>query len=455
MFGFLLLRVFAVLLLVAVNAFFVAAEFALVQLRPARIQQLIEAGRTGARTALRLHDHLDTVLAAVQLGITLANLALGFIGEPAIASWIVGLLGHTPAKPVIAHAIAIGLSFILITYVTVILGEIVPKALALQRGERVALAVAAPMDIFIRVASPFLKIIRRSASSVLKIFGIRNLAEGHPHSTEELKNMVTGAHRLGVMPEYQEEMVLRSLDLSNISVREIMTPRNRIFALPANMTLRDALTPVVEEQHSRVPVYDPVRGHEYIIGLLYSKDVSRWSRLRLTYAGSEDWAARLDRMQIRDIMRAVLVVPETKPITDLLQEFKKSRRHLAVVVDEFGSTAGVVTVEDTLEQLVGEIEDEFDITPQPLTAGSSMVLDGATTVRDLETLYQISLPRDEGFETLAGFVLAKLQRLPGAGDHVEDHGRRFTVEQMDGMRISKVKIDTEQPAEAEVQSGNV
>ena len=160
-------------------------------------------------------------------------------------------------------------------------------------------------------------------------------------------------------------------------------------------------------------------------------------------------------MQIRDIMRAVLVVPETKPITDLLQEFKKSRRHLAVVVDEFGSTAGVVTVEDTLEQLVGEIEDEFDITPQPLTAGSSMVLDGATTIRDLETLYQISLPKDEGFETLAGFVLAKLQRLPGMGDHVEDHGRRYTVEQMEGMRIAKVKIETEQPAEAEVQSGNV
>src|SRR6185369_14253089 len=145
MFGFLLLRVFAVLLLVAVNAFFVAAEFALVQLRPVRIQQLIEAGRTGARTALRLHDHLDSVLAAVQLGITLANLALGFIGEPAIASWIMGLLSHTPAKPVLAHAVAIALSFILITYVTVILGEIVPKALALQRGERVALAVAAPM----------------------------------------------------------------------------------------------------------------------------------------------------------------------------------------------------------------------------------------------------------------------------------------------------------------------
>jgi putative hemolysin len=442
MVGSLLLRVFAVLLLVAVNAFFVAAEFALVQLRPARIQQLIEAGRTGARTALRLHQHLDTVLAAVQLGITLANLALGFIGEPAVASLFQGLLGHTPIGVTASHAIAIAIAFFLITYVTVILGEILPKALALQRGERVALAVAGPMDFFIAVARPFLSVIRGSSGAVLKLFGIRNLSGGHAHSTEELKFMVTGAHRLGLMPEYQEEVVLRAFDLSNISVREIMTPRTRIFSLPADMSLRDALTPVVEEQHSRVPVYDPVRGHEYIIGLLYSKDMSRWSRLRLTYSGSEDWSARLDRMKVRDIMRDVLVVPETKPIADLLIEFKKSRRHLAIVVDEFGSTAGVVTVEDVLEQIVGEIDDEFDIIPQPLTPGASMVIDGSVTVRDLETMYQIELPKDEGFETLAGFILAKLQRLPKKGDTVEHENRHYTVEEMDGLRIAKVKVET-------------
>ena len=444
MFGSLLLRVFAVLLLVAVNGFFVAAEFALVQLRPARIQQLIEAGRTGARTALRLHEHLDTVLAAVQLGITLANLALGFVGEPFIASVFQGWLGHTPIGTTASHVIAIALSFILITYITVILGEILPKALALQRGERVALAVSGPMEVFITLAGPFLKIMRTSAGSVLRVFGIRDITEGRANSTEELKFMVTGAHRLGLMPEYQEEMVLRALDLGNIYVREIMTPRTRIFSLPADLKLRDALTSVVEEQHSRVPVYDPIRGPEFIIGLLYSKDMSRWARLRLTYATNE-WSARLDRMAIRDIMRDVLVVPETKPITDLLMEFKKSRRHLAVVVDEFGSTAGVVTVEDVLEQVVGEIEDEFDITPQPLTAGAVMLLDGSATVRDLEQMYELKLPKDEGFETLAGFVIAKLQRLPQKGDTVEFDGRKFTVEEMDGLRVAKVKVETASP----------
>lgn len=444
MLGSLLLRVFAVVLLVAANAFFVAAEFALVGIRGTRIQQLIEQGRIGARTVLKLHSQLDNVLNAVQFGITLASLALGWIGEPAIAHILEPVLGRTPLGQAASHTIAIVIAFTIITYMHVILGEVVPKSLALQRSERVALAVAGPMDFFMTVARPFLYIMRTSANGVLRMFGIQNVAEGHPHSPEELKMIVSGAHRLGLMPEYQEEVVLRALELSNIIVREIMTPRNRIFSLPADMKLRDALTPVVEEQHSRVPVYDPIRGPEYIIGLLYSKDVSRWSRLRLTYATSDDWAARLDRMKINDIMRDVLVVPETKPINDLLLEFKNSRRHLAVVVDEFGSTAGVVTVEDVLEQIVGEIEDEFDITPQPLTPGASMVLDGATTVRDLETMYQVSLPKDQGFETLAGFMLTKLQRLPRKGECVEFDGRRFTVEEMDGMRIAKVRVETVQ-----------
>jgi len=448
MVGSLLLRVFAVVLLVAVNAFFVAAEYALVSLRMSRIQQLIEAGRTGARTVLKLHQNLDSVLAAVQLGITLVALTLGWIGEPAIGYLFETWLGLTPMGHVASHILAIALAFALITYFDVILGEIVPKAVSLQRGERVALAVAGPMDFFITLFRPFLKMIRVSAIFVLRAFGIKHVAEGKPHSPEEMKYIVAGAHRLGLMEESQEEMVIKALDLSNISVREIMTPRTRIFALPADLGLRDALTPVVEEQHSRVPVYDPIRGPEYIIGLLYSKDMSRWARLRLTYATNE-WSSRLDRMKIRDIMRDVLVVPETKAITELLEEFKHSRRHLAVVVDEFGSTAGVVTVEDVIEQVVGEIEDEFDVTPQPLTAGATMVLDGSVTIRDLDTMYELKLPKDEGFETLAGFMMAKLQRVPQKGDTVEFDGRKFSVEEMDGLRVGRVKIETvPAPAEA-------
>jgi len=227
-----------------------------------------------------------------------------------------------------------------------------------------------------------------------------------------------------------------------------MVPRPDIFSLPADHSLDEALTRVVEEQHSRVPVYDRQRGPEHIIGVLYSKDLTRWMRLRLVL--SHDTAERLALMEVRHLMRDVLVVPETKALPELLEEFKTRKRHLAVVVDEFGSTAGVVTVEDVLEQLVGEIEDEFDIARQPLPAGATtMLLDGSVPLRDLETQYQLKLPREEGYETIAGFVLAHLQRIPRGGESFEYEGRRYTAMEMDGRRIAKVKVEMAEGAVAD------
>jgi CBS domain containing-hemolysin-like protein len=208
---------------------------------------------------------------------------------------------------------------------------------------------------------------------------------------------------------------------------------------------------VVEEQHSRIPVYDPQSGPEHIIGVLYAKDLMRWTRLRLTASPSEPVAARIAAMKISQIMHDVLVVPETKALTELLEEFKDRKRHLAVVVDEFGSTAGVITVEDVLEQLVGEIEDEFDVPPpeQPVLQGKiALQLEGSAGIRDLESQYQMVLPRDGGFETLAGFVLARLQKVPRVGDGFDYEGHRFTVEEMEGHRIAKVRIEKLQTAAA-------
>jgi CBS domain containing-hemolysin-like protein len=447
MFTFVLLRMLAIMLLVAANAFFVAAEFALVSVRDTRILQLIEAKRIGARTVQRLHHRLDDVLNAVQFGITLASLALGWIGEPVLAHVIQAGLGRVPYASIYAHGLAIVLAFTAITYLHVILGEVVPKSVALQRAERVALAVAGPMDFFMRISQPFLYIMRMSARFVLRVFGTREMREAGVHSPEELKLIVTASRRFGLVPAFQEEMIHRALDLGNITVREIMTPRPDIFSLPSNMPLEEALTRVVEEQHSRVPVYDPQRGPEHIVGILYSKDLTRWMRLRYTSTGSA--AERTQRMTVAQIMRDVLVVPETKPIPDLLVEFQQRKRHLAVVVDEFGSTSGVVTVEDVLEQLVGELEDEFDIAPaSPLVPDSdALVLDGSTSIRDLEMHYKLSLPRDQGFETLAGFVLAQLQRLPSVGESFDYEGRHFTVVEMEGRRIARVKIEVTQPAQ--------
>lgn len=443
---FVVLRIAAVVLLVAANAFFVAAEFALVSIRETRLQQLIAAHRIGARTVQKLHQKLDDFIAAVQFGVTLSSLALGWIGEAAMARVLEPMFVRLPHSHIYAHAVSIAFAFILITYMHVILGEVVPKSLALQRTETVALAVAGPMDVFMTLAAPLLAVMTASSRLVLKAFGARQVREGGVHSPEELKLIVSASRRIGILEAPQEQMIHRALDMENVFVREVMVPRPDIFSLPGDMPLEEAFQRVTDEQHSRVPIYDPQRGPEHIIGVLYAKDLLRWLRYRLDRSPDGQLSNWSSDLKARHLMREVLVVPETKPLPDLLAEFKERKRHLAVVVDEFGSTAGVVTVEDILKLLVGEIEDEFDI-GEPVFApgGSSMVLNGAVNIRDLDSQHHIRLPRDEGFETLAGFVLAKLQRIPKSGDSFEFDGRRYTVLGMDGLRVDSVKIEILQP----------
>lgn len=452
MIAFVLLRVFLILLLVAANAFFAAAEFSLVSIRDTRIQQLIDARRIGARIVQRLHRNLDEVVNGVQLGVTIVSLTLGWVGEPILAQMMLGPVSDLPHASVYAHGIAIAVSFVLITCLHVILGELVPKSLALQRSEQVALAVAAPMDVFLTLTRPLLYVMSRAAGYVLRIFGSRSSGRGPVHSPDELKLIVTASRQLGQIPPFQEEMIHRALELDNITVREVMVPRPDIFSLSADLTLDEALSRVVEEQHSRIPVYDPQRGPEHIIGVLYAKDLMRWTRLRVTVNPVPAVASRIAAMKISRLMHDVLVVPETKVLTELLQEFKEHKRHLAVVVDEFGSTAGVITVEDILEQLVGEIEDEFDVPPpdQPMVEGKiALLLEGSFSIRDLETQYQLNLPRDSGFETLAGFVLARLQKIPSVGDGFDYDGHRYVVEEMEGHRIAKVRVEKLEPERAE------
>ena len=448
MIAYVLLRVFLLLLLVAANAFFAAAEFSLVSVRDTRIQQLIDARRIGARIVQKLHRNLDEVVNGVQLGVTIVSLTLGWVGEPLLAQMMLGPVQDLPHASVYAHGIAIVVSFVLITFLHVILGELVPKSLALQRAEQVALAVAAPMDVFLTLTRPLLFVMSRSAGWVLRMFGSRRIRQGPVHSPDELKLIVTASRQVGEIPLFQEEMIHKALELDNVTVREVMVPRPDIFSLPGDLTLSDALGRVVEEQHSRIPVYDPQRGPEHIIGVLYAKDLMRWTRLRLTATPDQPVAARVSAMRISQIMHDVLVVPETKVLTELLKEFRERKRHLAVVVDEFGSTAGVITVEDVLEQIVGEIEDEFDVAPvqQDLVEGKiAVVLEGSASIRDLESQYQLLLPRDSGFETLAGFILARLQKIPRQGESFDYEGHRYTVQELDGHRIAKVRIEKLEP----------
>src|ERR1700682_30621 len=452
MIAFVLLRVLLIHLLVAANAFFAAAEFSLGSVRDTRIQQLIASGRVGARIVQRLHQKLDEVVNGVQVGITMVSLTLGWIGEPMVARLVEGFqfVHKVPHAAVYAHSIAIAIAFSLITYLHVLLGELVPKTLALQRAEQIALAVAAPMEAFLTITRPFLFFMRKSGGLVLRLFGAQeSRRRGAVHSPDELKLIVTASRQFGQIPEFQEEMIHNAIELDGITVREGMVGRPDLFSLPASLNLDEALTRVIEGQHSRIPIYDPQRGPEHIVGVLYYKDLMRWVRLRLTNVGLPV-AQRISRMTIGQIVHDVLVVPETKVLAELLAEFKQRRRHLAVVVDEFGSTAGVVTVEDILEQLVGNIEDEFDVSPpEPsLEDESVLVLEGSVNIRDLEAQYGLALPRDTGFDTLAGFILARLQRIPSVAETFEFEGHRYTVEEMEGHRIAKVKIEKTESLES-------
>ncbi len=441
MLKWLLFRAVAIAVLILANGFFVAAEFAMVSIRETQVDQLIALNRSGARTVRRLQDHLDDFLPAVQLGVTLCSLALGWIGEPAIAPVLEPFFMRLPQGIFYAHLTAATLAFVAITYLHVLLGELVPKSLALRKVEEMALAVAGPMDLFITLTRPGVSVMNRSAASVLRLFNAPLIREGTAHSPEEIKLIATTTRRMGLLPEFQEALIHRAVEANDLSTREIMVPRQRIFSLPADTLIEDASARIVEEQHSRVPVYDPARGPEHIVGVAYSKDLSRLMHFRI--------ASRFPRAQspfgdltLGQIMRDVLFVPETKPVLDLLQEFKYRRRHLAVVVDEYGSTVGLVTVEDALEQLVGEMEDEFDVGPRLalMSGDDAFIFDGSVHLRDLETQMQWDLPRDGGVETLAGFVLTRLGKIPDEGDFLDYSGRRFTVVEMAGHRISKLRV---------------
>ncbi|HLJ79091.1 MAG TPA: hemolysin family protein [Acidobacteriaceae bacterium] len=457
MHGLPLVQFVAVGMLILVNAFFVAAEFALVSVRDTRIQQMAESGVPGAKSVRRLQRELDEFLPAVQLGVTLCSLALGWIGEPLAASIFLGWLQMLPSIPayalVYAHLAAVALSFAAITYFQVLVGELVPKSLALRRAEALAVAVAPTMLLFMAVARPAVRFLRNSAALVLRGFDVPLMERSAVHSPEELKLIATAARRMGILPRFQETIVHRALELNDVPIREIMTPRQKIFSVPSDMPIEQASETVIEHMHSRVPVYDEARGPEHIVGVVYSKDLARLIHFRPSAqktarpAGTDRVGAPIVppfvELRVSQVMHDVLVVPETKSVLDLIRDFQQRRRQMAIVVDEYGSTVGLVTAEDAIEQLTGELEDEFDDPARPAltTASGILVLDGGANLRDLETQMQWSLPREGGVETLAGFILTRLGKIPRGGESVDFGDRRLTVVEMEGRRISKVRVE--------------
>ncbi len=433
-------------LIVLVNGFFAASEVALLSVRESRLRQLAEQGQAGARVALNLLANPERLLSVTQVGVTLASLGLGWAGEDTMYHLMLrafgGLIGIVPAGVVYAGSFVIG--FLLITYVHVILGEVVPKNLSIERADQLASILAPALLVFYRLSAPFVVIIEGSAAALTRALGVHSHRRGGGHSAEELRLIVSSIRGSGHLPEAQEEMIHRVLDLEDLQVREIMVPRNGIVSVPEQATMDDVLHVMTSQQHSRLPVY---RGNpEQIIGILHYKDLlALWEERRAATR-----AGRTPRpFRIQALLRKHWIVPETKPVLQMLTEFRTGRSHMALVVDEFGTISGMLTVEDVLEQIVGEIADEFDDTTlRPPSDMEDIEIDGATSVRDLETQYDIELPDNSGFETVAGFILWRLGHIPAAGEKVEHNGRRFTVVSTERNRIARVRIEKIEPAEA-------
>jgi putative hemolysin len=439
------LRLIGVLALIGLNGFFAAAEFSLVAVRLSRVRQLIAQGNARARVVELLVGDLRRVVSGVQLGITLCSLAIGALGEASLAKFFQQIWPAIPGAhaALIAHALALTLAFALLSSLHVVVGELVPKTLSLARAERVALLIALPFHWFLQTFRWAIYLLDRVANGIIKGRGVTAPAShGVAHSTEELQIQIQQARERGLLAAGEEKFIVSAIELTQVQVREIMVPRPDMQTLPVESTLDEVMRAFATTQRSRIPVY---RGSEdHILGFVHIKDML-WVLLDRERRAVEHLPP--PAFDLRRVLREVLIVPETKPASELLPELRARHVGLAMVVDEFGSILGLVTLEDILEQVVGEIHDEFDVVEQPLRlADGAVVFDAALNVRDLDTQYNISLPEDPAYATVGGFVLDQLGFIPKGGESFEYASWRFTVVEMDGRRVARVKIQRVRPA---------
>jgi CBS domain containing-hemolysin-like protein len=435
-----LLRGLLLIGLIGLNAFFAATEYALLSVRRTRIEQLVREGNRRALFVQTLLADIGSLISGTQLGVTVVSLLMGWLGEGFIAAALQHLVGsglRAHASVVVVHSIAAAGAFVLITALLMVLGELVPKAVAYDHAEAVSMVVARPMLIFLRLSRHAVGALVGMANGVLGALGRSPLRGYGPlHTPEEVKLIVSSIRKHGLLREEQEDIIDTVFDLDRILVREIMVPWTRITCLPLIQDLRVLLDRIVKDQHSRLPIYEGSPDH--VVGILYTKDLLRVVSERLKTG--VPLAAPID---LRPILRQPMIVPESKPLSQVLEDARKHHSHLALVVDEFGTYVGLVTVEDVLEQLVGEIRDEYDQDEQAIAqvSGNVLLVDASVSLRELANDYEIVLPRGAGYETLAGFVLSLMGVIPKGGEIVVYEGRRFTVAEMDGRRVAKVRIE--------------
>jgi putative hemolysin len=412
------LRVVIILLLVLGNAVFVAAEYSLVTSRRTRLEELAKRGNRRARTALGMLDEPVRFISTVQVGITVCGILLGALGEPLLSDWFGDWL---------SRGVAFLVSFLVLTYLSVVLGELVPKSIALQRAERLAVWLAVPLDWLGRITYPLVWVLQKSANGIARLFGIQPAPAGMTmHTEEDIRLIVAQTEEI---EQAEEEMLYKVFDFADKEAHDVMVPRPEVVALSVELPPQEALAAVIDSPYTRYPVY---RGSlDDVIGILHVRDL---------FGALYDRG--IENVVIEGIVRPAYVVPETKDLASLLGEFRRQNQHLALVVDEYGAVQGIVTLEDLLEEIVGEIEDEYDLPDESVERidDQRIRIHGTFTIDDFNEQFGSGLPQED-YHTVAGFVFGELGRAPQPGDEVEHDGLRFEVIEVDGQRIERLEIE--------------
>ena len=415
-----LLRIVLVFLFVLGNAIFVAAEYALVTARRSRLEMRAEDGSLLAQTAVRLMDEPVRFIGTVQLAITVFGILIGAIGEPLLSNYF---------RPPLSHGLAFALAFLLLTYVTVVLGELVPKAISLQRAEVLAQALALPLHWFARLTYPLVWVLQSSANVVARAFGVEPAPAGILlHSREDIRRTVAEAEDTGVIEEAEEEMLYKVFDFADKEVHEVMVPRPEVVAVSVDLPPEECLVAVIDSPYTRYPAY---RGSlDDIVGVLHVRDL---------FSALNDRG--LANVAVEELLRPAFFVPETKDLGALLADFRRQKQHIAVVVDEYGAMQGIVTLEDVLEEIVGEIEDEFDLPDESVRRidERTIEIDGTFPIDDFNEQFDTGLSADD-YHTMAGLVFGGLGRAPEEGDELVHDGLRFRVMDVEGSRIERLQV---------------
>lgn len=426
--GYSTLMILAALFFVFLNGFFVLCEFSIVKVRHSKLEQLVKEKKGGAKQALEISSNLDTYLSACQLGITLSSLALGWLGEPAIARLITASLETATLSPAIIHTISFVVAFSLITLLHVVLGELVPKSVAIALAEKTALLVARPLHIFWLLFYPLIKTFDFLAALGLKCIGIKPARESETvHSDEEIKIIASESQRGGVLDAFETEIIRNAVDFSDIVAKEVMTPRKDMICLNKNKSYEENMQIVSECKHTRFPYINESKDN--ILGMIHIRDLMK----------NEIMGGKRD---LDEFVRPMFLVPENVSISKILIRMNKERTHTALVVDEYGGTAGLITMEDIMEEIVGDINDEHDDTSENYKKLADNIYEfkGRCDIESVEELLNIVYPEDLDQVTIGGYVFNLLGRLPVVGDRTEDELCYYEVKRMDGNAVDKVKV---------------